>query len=24
VTVATEINFQRVFAIFKDRLTRKD
>jgi inosine-uridine nucleoside N-ribohydrolase len=24
VTVATEINFKRVFAIYKDRLTRKD
>ena len=24
VTVATELNFQRVFAIYKDRLTRRD
>ena len=24
VTVATEVNFQRVFAIYKDRLTRRD
>jgi inosine-uridine nucleoside N-ribohydrolase len=24
VTVATEINFQRVFAIYKDRLTRRE
>ncbi len=24
VTVATEVNFKRVFAIYKDRLTRRD
>ena len=24
VTVATEVNFKRVFALYKDRLTRPD